>query len=227
MNYLLCFVFCFSFRPESLLLKDYCDERYTRRSWGPRLIAGTPGESQENSRVTWGPSLSNVHIATLNCHCICCLGNKVSAFSEIPEASWTVLRWCCSWGPCEKSAVYQPVLSKCQLPLDHTHPQDMDSLLQMFSPRPPFFFLLSYPFSPGPRISALTQLSLDQYQLWKITCWTHWQGTNGWSGQISKGGLQFSRKQEIHAYRIQASQGQLASVWGQLRVSAFLLPLEW
>ena len=53
-NYLLRFVFCFSFPLESLLLKDYCDERYTRHSWGPRLIAGTSGESQENSRVTWG-----------------------------------------------------------------------------------------------------------------------------------------------------------------------------
>lgn len=94
-----------------------------------------------------------------------------------------------------------------------------------FPPGP--LFLLSCPFSPGPRISALIQLSLDQYQLWKIICWTYWQGTNDWSGQISKGGLQFSRKQEIHVYRIQASQGQLASVWGQFRVSAFPLPLEW
>lgn len=142
-NYLLRFVFCFSFPLETLLLKDYCDERYTRHSWGPRLTAGTSGESQENSRVTWGPSLSNVDIPALNCHCVCYLRNKAPAFSEIPEASWTVLRWCCSWGPCEKSAVYQPVRSMCQLPLDHTHPQDMDSLLQIFSPRPPFFTVLS------------------------------------------------------------------------------------
>lgn len=156
MNYLLRFVFCFSFPPESLLLKDYCDERYTRRSWGPRLIAGTPGESQENSRGTWGPSLSNVQIATLNCHCICCLGNKASAFSEIPEASWTVLRWCCSWGPCEKSAVYQPVFSTCQLPLDHTHPQDMDSLLQIFSPRPPSFFF--YCLIPSLQVAGFQHL---------------------------------------------------------------------
>ena len=61
------------------------------------------------------------------------------SFSEIPGASWTVLRRCCSWGPCEKSQVYQPVCSMCQLPFDHTHPQDVDSLLQIFSCRLPFF----------------------------------------------------------------------------------------
>ena len=44
-NYHLSFVFHFSFPLESLLLKGYCDERYTRRSWGPRLIAETSGKS--------------------------------------------------------------------------------------------------------------------------------------------------------------------------------------
>lgn len=61
-NYHLSFVFCFSFPLESLFLKDYCDERYTRRSWGPQLIAGTSGKSQENSRVIWETYLSNADV---------------------------------------------------------------------------------------------------------------------------------------------------------------------
>ena len=163
MNYHLSFVFRFSFPLESLLLKGYCDERYTRRSWRPRLIAETSGKSQENSRVTWETYLSNADVEFP----LDLLPYKQGAF--IFRASWTVLRRCCSWGPCEKSQVDQPVCSMCQLPFDHTHPQDVDSLLQIFSCRLPFFlsffFLLSCPFSPGPRISAFIQLSLDQYQL--------------------------------------------------------------
>lgn len=192
-EYLLRFVFCFSFPPERIYFwKTTVMSGIPRRSWGPRLIAGTSGESWENSRGTWGPSLSNVHVATLNCHCVCCLGAKdVGIFQRFPKLPGQF------WG----DAVHgDPVrnqrftnLSAPRVSFLLITPSGYGFITSdIFPQAPPSFFYCLYPFSPGSRISALTQLSLDQYQLWKITCWTHWQGTNGWSGQISKGGLQFS-----------------------------------
>lgn len=197
-------VSCFSFRPESLLLKDYCDGGIPGVPGDPRLIAGTPeGESQENSRGTWGPSLSNVHVATLNCHCVCCLGNKAWHFRD----SWSFLdsfEVMLFMGTPVRNRVYQPVCSTCQLPLNHTHPQDMDSLLQIFSPRPPSFFYCLIPSLQVPGFQHLHSFHLTNTSSEKITCWTHWQGTNGWSSQISKGACNSpgSRK---YMPRIQAS----------------------
>lgn len=46
----------------------------------------------------------------------------------------------------------------CQLPLDHIHPQDVDSLLQIFSHRLPFFFFFFNCLVPSLQVPGFQHL---------------------------------------------------------------------